>query len=55
LANESEIINALVFFSVGLLTGVSLSFVFIYMTRIVESSRAVEVETDESGTIKQVI
>jgi capsular polysaccharide biosynthesis protein len=55
LAEQSEIINALVFFSVGLLTGVSLSFVLLYMTRMAESSRAIEVETDESGAIRQVV
>lgn len=47
-------INALVFFSVGLLTGVALSFVFIYMTKMVEVSGAIEVETDARGVIKQV-
>ena len=62
MADNSElIVVALVCFGVGILTGVSLSFAFVYMTKMVESTsepssqRYLEVETDERGVIKQVV
>jgi len=58
LADNSElIIVAVVCFGVGVLAGVSLSFAFVYMNKMLESTseeRYLEVETDERGVIKQV-
>lgn len=57
MADESQlIVVAFVCFSVGLLTGVSLTYFFSQMNKLIESQpRYLEVETDEQGVIKQVV
>jgi len=56
-ADESQlIVVAFVCFSVGVLTGVSLTYFFSQMTKLIESQpRCIEVETDETGVIKQLV